>query len=44
MIVILDYLEVDAKILDTGMETTRSDNYKEVSEDNRDTNDILAMI
>jgi len=32
--VILDYLEVDTKVLDIGMEI----------EDNKDTNDVLAII
>jgi len=44
IIIILNYSEVNAKVLNIGIETTRSNNYKEISEDNRDTNSILAII
>jgi len=42
IIVILDCSKVDTEILDTDMETVGSDDYREVSEDDRDTNGVLA--
>jgi len=39
----LDHLEVDMEVLDAGIETTESNSYREVSEDNRDVNRVLAM-
>ena len=43
IIVMLDHLEVDMEVLDAGIETTESNSYREVSEDNRDVNRVLAM-
>jgi len=40
----LGHLEVDMKVLDTGMKTMESNGYKEMLGDNRDANEILAMI
>jgi len=44
MIVILGCLEVNTKVSDTGMETTRSDECKEVLGDDGNANDVLAVI
>ena len=44
MIVMLGYSEVDIKVSDADMETTESDDYRGVSGDNRDANDMLAVI
>ncbi len=40
----LDCLEVDMEVSDTGMETAESNDYREISENDRDTKDILAMM
>jgi len=42
MIAMLSHLEVDTKVSDTGMETTESNDCREMSRDNRDTNGMLA--
>ena len=44
MIVILDYLEVDTEVSDIDIKTVESNDYREMLEDNRGTNDILAAI
>ena len=44
MIVMLDCSEIDTEILDTDIETTEFNDYREVSGDNRDTNNVLAAI
>ena len=44
MIIILGCLEVDMKVSDVSMETTESNNFKGVLENNRDTNGMLAVI
>ncbi len=44
IIVMLDHSEVDMGVLDSGIETMESNDCKEVLEDNRDTNSMLAMI
>lgn len=44
IIVMLDCLEVDMKILNTDMETTGFNDYREISGDNGDTNGILVII
>jgi len=44
MIVILSYSEIDTEISGTSIEIIESDDYREVSENNEDTNGILAMI
>ena len=41
IIVILNYLELDTEVLDVGLTTTESNNYKEVSRDNSNANSIL---
>jgi len=43
IIVILGCLEVDIEVLDVGMETIGSDDCREMSEDNKDANGILAI-
>ena len=43
-IMILDCLELDMEVQDTCMETVGSNECREVLEDNRDTNNILAII
>ena len=40
MIAILGHLEIDTEVLDTDMETN---NCREISEDDRDANSVLAM-
>ena len=42
MIVILDCLELDMEVLDAGMKTAESDDCREVSGDDGDTNSMLA--
>ena len=42
IIAILGCLEVDMEVLNTGIKTIGSDNCRGVSEDNRDTNGVLA--
>ena len=44
IIAMLDCLEVDMEVSDTGMETAESNDYREISENNRDTKDMLAMM
>ena len=44
MITMLDHSEVDIKVSDTSIKTIKSNNCREVSEDNRNTNSILAII
>ena len=41
---ILDHLEVDAVVLEVGVETTGFSNCKEMSEINKITNSMLAII
>jgi len=43
IIVILDCLEVDIKILDIGMENTVFDEYREILESNGIANEVLAI-
>jgi len=43
IIVMLGHSEVNMRVLDVSMETTKSDGCKEISEDDRDTNDVLAV-
>ena len=38
IIVMLDHSEIDIEVSDTGMETTDSNDYREISRGNRDTN------
>ena len=40
----LDYLELDIEVSDTDMETIETNNCKRLSRDNRDTNNMLAMM
>ena len=42
IIMILDHLEINTEVSDTGIETTESNDCKEVLENNRDTNGVLA--
>jgi len=44
MIVMLCYSKIDTEVSDTDMETAKSDDCRDVSEINRDTNGILAMM
>ena len=44
MIVILDHLELDMEVSDAGMETTESDDCREVSKKDGDVNSVLAAI
>jgi len=44
MIVILDCLELNTEVLDTGIETTESDDCRGMSRKNRDANSVLAVI
>jgi len=44
MIAMLDYLELNMEVSDAGMETMKSGDYREMSKDDRDTNDVLAII
>ena len=44
IIVILDCSEVGMEILNTSIKTTESNNYREVSENNKNTNSMLATI
>ena len=43
MIAILNYSEVNMEVSDAGMETTDSDNCREISRDNGDANGVLAI-
>ena len=40
----LGHLEIDIEVSDADMETTESDDCREVSKDDRDANSVLAMI
>ena len=42
MIAMLDHSELDMEISDAGMETVESDDCRELSKKDRDTNDVLA--
>ena len=44
MIVMLDCLEINIEISDTSMETIESDDCREMSRDDGDTNNMLAII
>ena len=44
MIVMLDCLELDIEVSDAGMETMKSDDCREVSKKNGDTNGVLAIM
>ena len=44
MIVILGYSEIDTQISDADIRTMGSDDYREVSGDDRNANDVLAVI
>ena len=41
---IIDCLEVDIKVLDTGIKNTVSDKYREILESNGVANEVLAII
>ena len=40
----LDYLELDIEVSNTGMKTIESDNYREISRDDRNINGVLATM
>ena len=44
MIAMLGHSELDMEVLDAGMETMESDDCREVSKKDRDTNSMLAMM
>ena len=44
IIVMLGHSEIDIKILDVSMETMEFNDYREISEDNRDINKMLAIM
>ena len=44
IIAILDYLELNTEISDTGIETVESDDCRGMSRNDRDTNSVLAMM
>jgi len=44
MIAMLGHSELDMEILDAGMETTESNDCREMSRNDRDTNGVLAVI
>ena len=44
MIAMLGHSEVDSEVLDTGIEIMEFNNCKEMSEDYRDANSVLAVI
>ena len=44
MIVMLDFLELDTEISDDSMETIEFNKYREILENNRDANSVLAVI
>jgi len=44
MIAMLDHLELDIEVSDAGMETTESDNCREVSRKDRNANGVLAVM
>ena len=39
----LGYLEIDTEVSDAGMETAESNDYRGISWDNGDANDVLAL-
>jgi len=43
MIVMLGHSEMDMEVSDAGLEIVKSDNYREVSKDDRNTNSMLAI-
>jgi len=43
IIAMLDCLEIDMEVSDAGMKTVESNDYREISENNRDTKCVLAM-
>ena len=44
MIAMLGYLVVDIEVSDTGIETAKSNDYREISRDTRDANGVLVAI
>ena len=44
IIAMLDCLEIDTEVSDIGIETTESNDCREVSGDDRDTNSVLTVI
>ena len=44
IIVMLDRLKIDIEVLDTGMKTADSDDCRKMSRDDRNTNDVLAVM
>jgi len=44
MIAMLDHSEINTEVSDTDIETAGFDECREVSEDNRDINSVLAII
>jgi len=44
MIIMLDHSEIDTKVSDIDMETMKSDDCRQMSRNDRDANDMLAMI
>ena len=44
MIAMLGHLAVDIEVSDAGMETAKSNNYREMSRDTRDANSVLVAI
>ena len=44
MIVILYFLELDTEVSDDSMETIEFNKYREILENNRDANSVLAVI
>jgi len=44
MIIILGYLEVDTKILNIDMKIIRSNNYKELLDDDENVNSVLVTM
>ena len=44
MIVILDFLELDTEVSNDSMETIESNKCREILEDDRDANSVLAVI
>jgi len=44
MIAMLGHSELDAEVSDAGMETAESDDYRGVSERNKDANGVLAAM
>ena len=44
MITILDHLELDTEISDTSMKTVESDNYREMSRNDRNVNGMLVLM